>query len=107
MQDLIAIGLTLGAVATGIGLFCLFPGGAAVVAGILNSRIGQGAIAAGAALLAVLTIRGRAYREGESAAKRMVEEANAEAANRRREVERTVAGESDDALRGKLRGYRR
>lgn len=107
MEDLIAIALVLGTVAAGIAFVCLLPGGAALVAGVLNSRVGQGVVAAGAALLAVLTIRGRAYRQGETAARRMVDEANAEAANRRREIERSVAGESDDALRAKLRGYRR
>jgi hypothetical protein len=93
---------TLGAVAAAIAGLCLIPGGAALVAAVLNSPLARALAAAGAVILMILTIRRQAYDEGQAAAKRMVDEANAEALRRRRAVERDVADDTDAEMRKRM-----
>lgn len=107
MSDLLAIaGVLAAAAALGAGLL-LVPGGAALVAAALNSRIGQGLIALGAAVLAVITIRTKAKREGAAEARAEVQRENARAVERRRKIETEVAQRPDDELTAKLRRYSR
>lgn len=79
----------------------------ALFAAFLNSRIGQAVVAIGAAILAVLTIRAKAKREGAAEERETIRRENARAVETRRKIESEVETRSDDALRDKLRGYRR
>lgn len=79
----------------------------ALIAAFLNSRIGQALIAIGGALLAVLAIRTKAKREGAAEERETIRRENARAVERRRKIESEVAQRDDEALRDKLRGYRR
>lgn len=95
----------LAAVAAAMGGVCLLPGGAALLIGLLESHIGRVVIAAGAGLMALLAVRRSGYRAGKSDALADVAQANADAVQRHREIERDVADKTEAELRSRLRRW--
>lgn len=93
---------TVAALAAAIAGLCLIPGGAALVATVLNSPLARALAAAGVVILMILTMRRQAYEEGKGDAERLVKEANAEAAARRRAIERDVADDTEEERRKRL-----
>lgn len=97
----------LPAIVAVIAGICLIPGGAAILLGLLDSRIGRAVIAAGAIFMMMLAVRRSGYRAGKSDALADVAKANADAVRRHQRIELDVADRTEAELRDRLRRWSR